>query len=88
MGKIIGLADAFDAMTSKRAYRDGMSIRRARVEIEKNLGSQFDDVIGRLFLQTDINQLWRIIQDGFMESWNYNDFSEYGTAAVGTLLRK
>ncbi|MCK5565596.1 MAG: HD domain-containing protein [Planctomycetes bacterium] len=87
MGKIIGLADAFDAMTSKRVYRDAMSIARASKEIEDNLGTQFDEKIGRIFLDSDIHKLWNIIQDGFIENWDYSNFSEYGTKAVGSLIR-
>jgi len=29
----------------------------------------------------------KIIQDGFIETWDYSNFSEYGTMAVGVLLR-
>lgn len=87
MGKIIGLADAFDAMTSRRVYRDAMSIKRATAEIEKNFGTQFDEHIARVFIESDIKKLWNIIQDGFIESWDYSNFSEYGTIAVGTLIR-
>lgn len=87
IGKIIGLADAFDAMTSRRVYRDAMSIKRALGEIEKGLGTQFDREIGQLFINSDVSKLWTIIQDGFIETWDYSNFDEYGTVAVGTLLR-
>jgi energy-coupling factor transport system substrate-specific component len=87
IGKIIGLADAFDAMTSKRVYRDAMSIKRAIGEIEKGLGSQFDEQIGRIFIESDVHQLWSIIQDGFIESWDYSNFAEYGNIAVGSLIK-
>ena len=87
IGKIISLADAFDAMTSRRTYRDAMSIKRATAEIEKMLGTQFDEETGKIFLQSDIRKLWNIIQDGFIESWDYSNFSEYGTIAVGALIR-
>ncbi len=87
IGKIICLADSFDAMTSKRIYREAMSIRRATEEIKKNLGKQFDPAIGKLFLASDIAKLWNIIHDGFIESWDYSNFSEFGSKAVTTLLR-
>ncbi|MBN1126208.1 MAG: HD-GYP domain-containing protein [Sedimentisphaerales bacterium] len=87
IGKILSLADSFDAMTSKRVYRDAMSIKRALTEIEKGLGTQFDEQIGRIFLESDVRKLWSIIQDGFIESWDYSNFSEYGAVAVGTLIR-
>ena len=86
-GKIISLADSFDAMTSKRTYRDAMSIKRAVSEIEKGLGTQFDEKIGKVFIESDVQQLWNIIQDGFIESWDYSNFSEYGTVAVGSLIK-
>jgi HD-GYP domain-containing protein (c-di-GMP phosphodiesterase class II) len=87
IGKIISLADAFDAMTSRRVYRDAMTIKKACAEIEKGLGSHFDESIGRVFLESDIRKLWEIIQDGFIESWDYSNFSEYGAVAVGTLIQ-
>lgn len=40
--RIVGVADAFDAMTSNRPYRRGMPIERALAIIEENSGSQFD----------------------------------------------
>lgn len=85
--QIIALADAFDAMTSRRVYRDAMSIRRAVTEVEKGIGSQFDPMVARAFLDSNIDQLWKIIQDGFIETWNYGNFEEYGTKAVGALIR-
>lgn len=85
--RIIALADSFDAMTSRRVYRDAMSIRRALTEVEKGLGSQFDPVVARAFLDSPVDHLWKIIQDGFIETWNYSNFEEYGTKAVGALIR-
>jgi HD-GYP domain-containing protein (c-di-GMP phosphodiesterase class II) len=40
--RIILIADTFDAMTSDRPYRRGMSTGLALAELEKNAGSQFD----------------------------------------------
>lgn len=86
-GRIVGLADSFDAMTSKRTYRDAMSVEKALAEIERGLGTQFDDKIGRIFLASDIRELWNAIRDGFSEGYGSRHPEEYGTAAVGTLLR-
>lgn len=86
-GRIIALADTFDAMTSKRVYRDALSLKRAVAEIAKVSGTQFDPEIVKVFLDSDIDKLWSIIQDGFIESWDYSNFAEYGTVAVGALLR-
>jgi hypothetical protein len=40
--RIVGVADAFDAMTSTRPYRRGMSIAAALDTVAECLGSQFD----------------------------------------------
>lgn len=48
--KIVGLCDAFDAMTSTRPYRAGMPISQALGIIEQNLSEQFDAHYGRLFI--------------------------------------
>ena len=44
------IADAFDAMTSKRSYRDAMNVEDALAEIRRNLGTQFDPKLGALFI--------------------------------------
>ena len=48
--RIVGICDAFDAMTSTRPYRRGMPIEKALAIIEENLGSQFDQDFGERFL--------------------------------------
>jgi hypothetical protein len=49
--RIVGLCDAFDAMTSTRPYRQGMSIAKALDIIGENLGRQFDADFGRQFIE-------------------------------------
>ncbi|MDF1535673.1 MAG: HD domain-containing protein [bacterium] len=47
--RILAAADAFDAMTTKRPYRDPMNISEALREMEKHTGTQFDpDVVAVL----------------------------------------
>jgi len=41
-GRILGVADALDAMLSDRPYRPGMNLLQALVEIRRNAGTQFD----------------------------------------------
>lgn len=48
---ILSLADVYDAITSKRSYRDAMSFQIAVDEIERCLGTQFDPVLGRSFIE-------------------------------------
>lgn len=48
--KVVGIVDAFDAMTSDRPYRQGMTFERALQILEAHLGSQVDAHLGTLFL--------------------------------------
>jgi len=85
-GKIISLADSFDAMTSKRTYRDALTIEQALAEIELGLGTQFDEKVGRTFIRSDIYKLWDVLQDGFRGSSEGDKFSQFETIAVESLL--
>lgn len=49
-GRIIAVADTFDAMTSDRSYRKGLSPEIALEEIRNCSGTQFDPVIVEAFL--------------------------------------
>jgi hypothetical protein len=49
--RIVGICDAFDAMTSTRPYRKGMPVNKALDIIVENLGSQFDHEFGTLFVE-------------------------------------
>jgi HD-GYP domain-containing protein (c-di-GMP phosphodiesterase class II) len=85
--KILAVSDSFDAMTSKRTYRDAMTVEQALAEIEKGFGTQFDERLGRVFVDSDVGRLWNIIRDGFSEVYGNSRSEEYGAAAVGTLIR-
>ncbi len=50
LARITAIADSFDAMTSKRTYRNSLPIDIVKEEFEKNLGTQFDPDLGKLFL--------------------------------------
>lgn len=48
--RIVGICDAFDAMTSTRPYRRGMPVEKALAIIAENLDRQFDRAFGERFL--------------------------------------
>ena len=50
IGRIIAVADAYDAMTSNRSYRKTLSQEKARKEIEEGIGTQFDPVYAKIML--------------------------------------
>jgi HD-GYP domain-containing protein (c-di-GMP phosphodiesterase class II) len=51
VARIMAVADAFDAMTSKRIYRDIKDMEYAINQLEKGKQSQFDPEIAEVFLQ-------------------------------------
>ncbi|ORU00845.1 Response regulator [Anaerovibrio sp. JC8] len=51
MARIINVADSYDAMTSRRSYRDRLEQHVVRGEIARGLDTQFDPIIGSLMLQ-------------------------------------
>lgn len=51
IARIIGVADAYDAMTSDRSYRRKLSPEKVRAEIEAGAGSQFDPRIAGIMME-------------------------------------
>ena len=49
--RIIAVADAYDAMTSHRSYRDIIPQDHVKSEIEKGMGTQFDEKFARIMLE-------------------------------------
>jgi HD-GYP domain-containing protein (c-di-GMP phosphodiesterase class II) len=54
--RLLGIADAFDAMTSARPYRHALTHDRALQEIDACAGTQFDPTIAALFCETWASQ--------------------------------
>jgi len=52
--RIVMVADAIDAMTRARPYRDALPIEKVLSELKANAGSQFDPTIVRTILNGDI----------------------------------
>jgi len=51
LSRILGVSDAYDAMTQNRVYRTAISKEAAIEEIAKNAGTQFDPDIVKVFLE-------------------------------------
>ena len=48
--RIMALADVFDALVSKRCYKDSFSYDKAFQIIEESLGTHFDPLLGKAFI--------------------------------------
>lgn len=49
--RIVAVADSYDAMSSKRIYRDALSQEQIRKEIQENRGKQFDPDVADVLLK-------------------------------------
>ena len=49
--KMISVADAFDAMTSHRRYRENLTLEQAVSQLEQGKGTQFDQKIAEAFIE-------------------------------------
>ena len=54
--RIVAVADAYDVMTSTRSYKKPISAEKARAELARCAGSQFDPNVVRAFLSTAVGR--------------------------------
>ena len=62
IARIAAVADTFDAMTSKRTYRNSLPLDFVKEEIKKCSGTQFDPEIAGIFLDILNNDYQEIAQ--------------------------
>lgn len=63
LSRIAAIADTFDAMTSKRSYRNALGFEIVKEEIKRCKGTQFDPNIADIFLSildTDYEKITKI----------------------------
>lgn len=67
--RILAIADAFDAMTSTRSYRNGLSIEEAFQRLENGLGTQFDPSLAQAIeeAKTEFSRIHSESQNPFDE---------------------
>ena len=51
LGRILAVCDSFDAMVSRRAYKEAMSVEYAVEELERGKGTQFDPDVAQAFIE-------------------------------------
>jgi HD-GYP domain-containing protein (c-di-GMP phosphodiesterase class II) len=62
-GRIIGLADAFDAMSSDRTYRQAMPMHKVLDEVRRCSGKQFDPELADIFVKLDFTTYLEMIEE-------------------------
>ncbi len=65
VARIIAVADAYDAMTSKRSYRDPLPQQKVREELIKGTGTQFDPQYAAIMVRLiDEDENYRMCERG------------------------
>ena len=55
--RILGVVDAFDAMTHDRAYQAAIGFGEAIIEIEANMGTQFDPEVAQVLVSILLREM-------------------------------
>lgn len=63
MGRVLCLADSFDAMTSNRTYRKALPLEVAIAEIQRSAGTQFDPELAEVFINIGAERFLRLLHD-------------------------
>lgn len=61
LGRLIALADSFDAMSSTRTYRAEMDRADVLTEIARCAGTQFDPALAAIFVELDFTEFDRLM---------------------------
>ena len=91
IARIIAVADAYDAMTSKRSYREPIPQQRVREELVKGMGTQFDPRFAKAMIHLiDLDTEYRMkeLENGTDPSFGSSLTCEnlYHTCSTGILM--
>ncbi len=75
-GKILAVADAFDALTSRKPYQDRMELNKVMAIIEKDTGTAFEPYVVYNFKFITLNKLILILEFGHTEGMDKADLED------------
>ncbi len=61
-GRLLCLADSFDAMSSTRTYRQALPLHEVLEEVRRCAGSQFDPHLAEVFVDLDFTEFYRMVE--------------------------
>lgn len=87
--RIVGIADAFDAMSSKRVYRPALPLPAIKEELIKGKGTQFDPELADIFIEMFERGELDSIMQAYRKSGDETSLEQSGEESYtgGLLLR-
>ncbi|MDZ7261557.1 MAG: GAF domain-containing protein [candidate division KSB1 bacterium] len=85
-GRILAVVDVFDALTSKRHYRDRMEFVKVMEILENASGTHFDKVFVDAFKRIHLDRLITILEDDSLEKVSNQDLSYLANYTVNDVL--
>jgi energy-coupling factor transport system substrate-specific component len=79
--RVLGVADAFEAMTSSRLYRRGMAVEKALGELEKSAGKQFDPTVAQRMVDLIRSGAIPLGEIGMLDVTHYGSAASLASAA-------
>ncbi|HID39026.1 MAG TPA: GAF domain-containing protein [Calditrichaeota bacterium] len=86
-GKIIAVCDVFDALTSRRQYRDRMELERVMDILENETASSFEPFVVYQFKNIPLNVLIGILEFGHNDDLNRDDLAFLRNYTLKDLLQ-
>lgn len=86
-GRMLALADVFDALTSYRQYRDREAIEKVWDIIEKESGQTFDPKVVQVFLKTPLNHLIEILEYDQKDHLDHQDLLKLASHTFSEILK-
>ena len=79
--RVLGVADAFEAMTSSRLYRRGMPVEKALTELENSAGKQFDPNVAQRMVDLIRGGAIPLGEIGVLDVTHYGSAAGSGSAS-------
>ncbi len=85
-GRMLALADVFDALTSRRQYRDRESLEKVWGIIEKERGESFDPEIMDIFLEISSKRIVEILESDQHKRLNHAELESLSAVPFKQIL--
>ena len=75
-GKILAVADVFDALTSRRQYQDRIDLEKVIEVLDKETGSSFEPFVVYNFKLIPLDRLIKILEYGHIDEIDREDLEK------------